>query len=763
MAFDGKQIRNATIVGAKLANLTITEAHLAPNAVTAAKIGSGAIDSDKLADGAVVEAKIVNSAVSAAKLADSAVTTAKLDQTGGSEAVTTAALRDLAVTTAKIADSGVTAEKLANNAITSDKIADGSVSLAKLAANSVDSSKIVEGSITGSDIAANTIGSANLQTAYETAILFRDGSRAMSGSLDLGTGNKIINLGNPEQAQDAATKAYVDSVTSSLDLKASVRVATTADITLGNATTEVDGITLEDGDRVLVKNQTDTARNGIWVASTTGAWTRAIDANTSAEVTAGLFTFVEEGDVNANTGWVLTTTEAITVGTTGLTFTQFSGAGSYLPGAGLVLTGNQFAVEFNDDPEVVSDIVSPAHEPPEDPDDVEGNAPSEAAYQAAVQAAADAAPGTSNLVARADHTHAIADGSITFHKIAPGAIIYEHLSEERALDPIFEEIEQNFLTLHGGNGPMQGALDMGEYPVSNIPNVEWMDAGTADAVNFRQVRQKLNWLAAKEPVHTATTESITLEGLQTVDGVEVGNSQRVLVKNQANAVDNGVYVSDAGPWIRAEDFSDVGVEDDGIYGRTRPGATVPVSGGTQNAGTLWMLSSASMYPQVGTDELNFSPLTVDVLEILAGATTGVSVNDQKVVSLADPTDAQDAATKAYVDAQIVTAGGGSAISNKGMTAEVTTADGDLACTAAMGFNAKGYVQVFVNGIKVDVAGDKTGDCYFSADDGTTAKGLNSVMADDQLFWNGSIAQYELAATDVLDFDYIASPEPEPMA
>jgi phage-related tail fiber protein len=109
----------------------------------------------------------------------------------------------------------------------------------------------------------------------------------------------------------------------------------------------VDGVTLVTGDRILVKNQGTGAENGIYVVKVSGAPDRAADANLSAEVTAGMFTFVSEGTTNGNTGWVLTTDDAITLDTTALTFTQFSGAGTYLAGDGLQLTGSTFSAKLD--------------------------------------------------------------------------------------------------------------------------------------------------------------------------------------------------------------------------------------------------------------------------------------------------------------------------------------------------------------------------------------------------------------------------------
>jgi hypothetical protein len=154
---------------------------------------------------------------------------------------------------------------------------------------------------------------------------------------------KIVSLANPENPQDAATKAYVDAARSGLDVKASVRVATTANITTLGAVSvgdAIDGVTLAANDRVLVKNQSTASQNGIYELTLTSGLVRAQDADSSAEVTAGMFTFVSEGTANADSGWVLTTNDTITLGTTGLTFAQFSGAGQITAGAGLTKTGN---------------------------------------------------------------------------------------------------------------------------------------------------------------------------------------------------------------------------------------------------------------------------------------------------------------------------------------------------------------------------------------------------------------------------------------
>lgn len=151
---------------------------------------------------------------------------------------------------------------------------------------------------------------------------------------------KITGLADPTDAQDAATKAYVDATAQGLDVKGSVRAATT--VAGGNisliSTQTIDGVSLSVGDRVLVKNQTTGSENGIWVVGA-GNWNRATDA-AAGKLTAGAFVFVEEGTVNADSGWVLTNNGTITVGTTALTFDQFSGAGQITAGTGLTKSGN---------------------------------------------------------------------------------------------------------------------------------------------------------------------------------------------------------------------------------------------------------------------------------------------------------------------------------------------------------------------------------------------------------------------------------------
>jgi hypothetical protein len=153
---------------------------------------------------------------------------------------------------------------------------------------------------------------------------------------------RITGLADPTSAQDAATKNYVDLTVQGLDPKASVKAASTANIASLSGTMTIDGVALAAGDRMLVKDQTTTLANGVYVVGA-GAWVRSDDLSTWAEHVAA-YLFVEQGTANADIGFLCTVDAGGTLGTTAISFVQFNGAGQIVAGAGLTKTGNAIDV-----------------------------------------------------------------------------------------------------------------------------------------------------------------------------------------------------------------------------------------------------------------------------------------------------------------------------------------------------------------------------------------------------------------------------------
>jgi hypothetical protein len=359
------KITDANVTAAKLATDSVETAKIVDANVTAAKLAADSVETAKIKDANVTAAKLAADSVETAKIKDANVTEAKLASNSvtnakiADSAVNTAEIADVAVTTAKIADLNVTTGKLADGAVTTAKITDLNVTAGKLAADSVETAKIVNGAVTSDKIADGTIvngdisASAAIDQSKISGLTTSLGEKlalaggTMTGAIAMGT-NKITGLGTPTDATDAATKAYVDSAAQGIDWKASVRAATTGNVTIAsdleNGDT-LDGVTLATGDRVLVKNQSTGSENGIYVVKASGAPDRSTDADTGAELTSNFAVFVEQGTTNADQGYVLTNDGAITVGTTALTFTQFTGLGQIVAGTGLDKTGNTLDID----------------------------------------------------------------------------------------------------------------------------------------------------------------------------------------------------------------------------------------------------------------------------------------------------------------------------------------------------------------------------------------------------------------------------------
>tara|TARA_R110000868_G_scaffold52314_2_gene165444 strand:+ start:335 stop:1474 length:1140 start_codon:yes stop_codon:yes gene_type:complete len=189
------------------------------------------------------------------------------------------------------------------------------------------------GSITGTGALNFTAGGAN-----SSIVLTPTGT----GTVNVG-GFKVTNMATPVSGTDATTKDYVDNLVQGLIVKNAVKVATTTNITLSGTQT-IDGYSVQVNDRVLVKNQTAPAENGIYSAQSS-TWTRTTDADTWDELISA-YVFVQLGSTQADTGWVCTIDSGGTLGVTAVTWAQFSGAGTFTAGQGLLLASNAFSIDL---------------------------------------------------------------------------------------------------------------------------------------------------------------------------------------------------------------------------------------------------------------------------------------------------------------------------------------------------------------------------------------------------------------------------------
>jgi|TARA_B110000438_G_scaffold36059_1_gene35834 hypothetical protein len=295
------------------------------------------------------------------------------DATTSNKGIASFATADFAVTSGAVTvkAAGITNAQLAGS-IANDKLANDGITI-------------------GSDDTSlgGTITDLNGITSLDVDNITVDGNSISTtnsnGNLDLapqGTGTVTVPSGYAGRAgftsDSLVNKTYVDSVANGLDIKASVRVATTANLaatyvngagTLTNSGSQaalaIDGVTLLVTERVLVKNQSTAAQNGFYKVTTVGTnssnWvlTRTPDADAASELTAGAFTFAEEGTLNGDNGYVMSTNGAVTLGTTNIVFEQFSGAGQITAGNGLTKSGNTIdAVGTADRISVAADAIN---------------------------------------------------------------------------------------------------------------------------------------------------------------------------------------------------------------------------------------------------------------------------------------------------------------------------------------------------------------------------------------------------------------------
>ena len=358
------------IIGtSNISDSAVTTAKIAADAVNGTKIADDSINSEHYVDGSIDTAHIADAQITTAKITDSNVTTAKI----ASDAITGAKIADDSINsehyvdgsidTAHIADSQITTAKIADSQITSAKITDGAIVNADINASAaIAATKIHDGTISNTEFGYLNGVSSNIQDQIDakgasnanlTAIgnlaktdgnlivgngstwVAENGATARA-SLGLGTiatqaansvsisGGSITGLGTPSSSSDAATKVYVDNLVTGLKTRIICRVATTANITTATdlqAGDTLDGITLVEGNRILVKNQSTATQNGIYLVAASGQnAARDPEFDTVAEL-AGQMVIVQEGSAGADKFFLCTTDNSGSIGSVNITFT----------------------------------------------------------------------------------------------------------------------------------------------------------------------------------------------------------------------------------------------------------------------------------------------------------------------------------------------------------------------------------------------------------------------------------------------------------
>lgn len=246
-----------------------------------------------------------------------------------------------------------------------------------------------------------------------------------------------------------------------------------------------------------------------------------------------------------------------------------------------------------------------------------------------------------------------------------------------------------------GSVAWTGAQNAGSQRITNLgaPQVDTDAARLADIYS-------IPW---KDKVVAASTGNLTLSGTQTVDGIALIAGDRVLVRSQTTGSQNGVYIVASGAWARSAD-ADSATE--------LRGAVVTVEQGTINADKRFAQTA---------DSITLGTTSITWVDIGTGTPAAFDVSQ-----------------------------------NKAMAASVTTTDFQQATATTIAGTPAGdaYVRVAVNGLGV-ILGDgvKTKECYFSSDSGSTAKTIANIASGDILYWVGSVAGYQLAVTDIIDFEY----------
>jgi hypothetical protein len=447
-------------------------------------------------------------------------------------------------------------------------------------------------------------------------------------------GTTLTNLGVAEPTADAhaASKNYVDQVAQGLDVKDSVRVATSANIALDNAPSVVDGVTLTQGDRVLVKAQTTASQNGIYVFSASGAeMERAIDMDAAGEF-VGSFFFVEEGTANSDQGFVCSTNGTVTPGSTDITFSQFTGTGQITAGVGLSKVGNTISAEVDGTfITIINDKISMT------------------------------GTGVTGEVLQSDGNGGVAYGAVNLTTSVAGIL-------PKANGGLGVNVATNV-------AGARTALGLGSIALQDSTNVN-ITGGTIDLTNSGTLDLRDNQLSG-DVISGGTIDSASLTGgaQKTIGGfdITVGTGKKLDVDGEfdvdgsAGSAMNGVIIGDTVP--AAGTFDTMTTGGAAISGGTITGTTIgasnpaAITGTTIDANTL--LKANTVAASTGSGDITFTSKII--------ANSGI-----EVASLESPTVTTDAIVEKTADNGVTV--DGVVLKDAGVAATGASSFADLTAT-----------------------------------------------------------------------------------
>lgn len=559
----------------------------------------------------------------------------------------------------------------------------------------------------------------------------------MSGAIAMGA-NKITGMANGTALTDAATFGQLQSVTAGIDLKESVRLATNAALPaytasggpgVGRALTAdavgiltVDGVATVLGDRIIVKDEgASDVDHGIYEVTTEGTagvafvLTRATDADEDAEVTSGMFAFVQEGTQNANTGWAVITSDPITVDTTPIQFSQFQGLPSYTASLGVDLVGVDFrladAVENASGIKVLNGAITLEDLGAFDTDDL-----IEGVNKYATQAQLD-------KVDFLTVTQAVDLDTIESDLAA-------HLNGGANKH---DASEVDYERLDASKKNIQAASDDIESAVTDLDDA--IGALAASPTNYAPTDASIvaDHLAALDiAVGTASGANVQLSNLGTTDLQDVdlnGVGNIIPDANNANNLGNATNAWGIGNIVNLNHTTDNNLA---LQFATAGQITlnkniVPFANDTSAIG-----SAANNMSVIHARDIQSNT----TLDLISGNAT-ISANSSKIISVVDPTADQDAATKKYVDDEIA------GIADPGASAgDITETSFSAANNQATPANVTGlsFAAGTVRSAKVlaSVEIDATADLYESYELLIIQKGADFQMAASSVGDNSNV-------------------------